>query len=183
MIQIASETFILSALVLVILPLDWIITVLIASLFHEMCHIFSVYLFNGRLLKIKVRFMGCTIEAGGLGEWKQFISILAGPIGSLSLLILYRFAPKLALCGFIQGAYNLLPIEQLDGGHLLRILLNSFNLKQTDQILYLTTIITCVLFDLLTAFLILSHRAGLWLIFAVGIWNVRMLPRKIPCKP
>ena len=183
MIQFIPESLILAALLLMILPLDWYMSVLIASLFHEMCHILSVYLLNGRLLTIKVRCMGCTIEAAGLGEWRQFLSILAGPLGSFSLLILYRIAPKLAICGFIQGIFNLLPFLHLDGGRLLRIFLNSCCPKQADAIQYIVAIITCVILDVVAVVLIRSYGTGLWLIFAAVLWNVRMLPRKIPCKP
>lgn len=183
MIQIVPESFIFAALLLVLLPLDWLISVLLASLFHEICHIFSVYLFNGRLLRIKIRFMGCSIEAAGLGEWSQFICILAGPLGSLFLLILYRITPKLALCGFLQGIYNLLPFSQLDGGRLLRIFLNNCYPKQAETILCITAVVACILLDVLAAYLIISYGTGLWVIFAVLIWNVRMLPRNIPCKP
>ena len=97
MIQIASGTYLLAALLLVTLPLDWLICVLLAAIFHEICHILTVYLLSGRILAIEIRLFGCTIDAAGLGEWKQFLSILAGPVGSFSLLLLYRITPKLAI--------------------------------------------------------------------------------------
>ena len=183
MIHIAPATYLLAALLLVMLPLDWLIYMLLAALFHEMCHLFSVYLFNGRLLRIKVRFLGCTIEATGLGELTRFLSILAGPLGSFSLLLLYRSVPKLAICGFLQGAYNLLPLEHMDGGNLLRIILNHLYPQYADRILYIIATTLCVLFVLSATILVISYKTGAWPIFAAIIWSIRMLSRKIPCKP
>ena len=127
--------------------------------------------------------MGCTIEAAGLGVWKQGISILAGPLGSFSLLLFYRIAPQLAICGCLQGLYNLLPLGPLDGGRLLKIMLYQFCPNYADVVRYFIGFGICILFDLGIVWMMRYYATGVWPVFAAVSWNVSMVPRKIPCKP
>lgn len=49
----------------------------------------------------------------------ELICALAGPAGSIALLLLAEYMPKVAICGMVQGIYNLLPVYPLDGGRAL----------------------------------------------------------------
>ena len=102
-IYIHTNFLLWAALMVLIFPLDWILAATSAALFHELCHILSVYCLNGKILRINVQSNGCILETNRMKERKQFICILAGPLGSLSLLLLYRVAPKVAVFGFIHG--------------------------------------------------------------------------------
>ena len=44
---------------------------------------------------------------------------MAGPAGGFMLLLLKRAFPALAICGFLQSAFNLIPVYPLDGGSVL----------------------------------------------------------------
>ena len=60
------------------------------------------------------------MELGCLSPVRELLAAAAGPVGSLSLMLMGRFFPRLALCGLVQGLFNLLPIYPLDGGRILR---------------------------------------------------------------
>ena len=55
------------------------------------------------------------MDAAPLPVGAELVCVLAGPAASLLLLLLVRPFPRLALCGFVQGVYNLLPLGRLDG--------------------------------------------------------------------
>lgn len=69
---------------------------------------------------------GALIETHGLSLWGECISALAGPLGSFILLSFAQFLPMSAVCGLIQGLFNLLPVYPLDGGRVLSCLFNRF---------------------------------------------------------
>lgn len=181
--QIHFSVFFVGALLLLILPFDWIAAVVIAAFFHELCHILTLYALNGRILHISFQPTGCLMEAGRIVEWKQFVSILAGPIGSISLLLLRHTAPQIAICGLIQGLYNLIPALPLDGGRLLTLLVYRFCPEQAERILCFTAMGICIVIDFLAIWCHWAGCAGIWPFLFAIIWNLRFLPRKTPCKP
>ena len=181
-IYIHTNFLLWAALIVLMLPLDWILAATSAALFHELCHILLVYCLNGKILKMNVQSHGCILETTRMKEWKQLICILAGPLGSVSLLLLHRITPKVAICGLIHGLYNLIPILPSDGGHMLQIILNRICQNRTDEIMkYVAiaiffTIITYVIWYYLTV-----SQTG-WPLFLAVSWIIKSLPRKTPCK-
>lgn len=182
MIQIHPGVFIISALLLLALPLDWLGAVVVSSFFHELCHILALRLLKGRIMRIQVELHGCVIESAPMETWKQFFSILAGPAGSFLLLFLCRITPKIAICGFLQGFYNLIPILPLDGGRLLRLLLYYGCPERADQVMNVMNLSVRVFLILLAVWLIIYDFLNPWTMFFVLCWNIKKLLRKIPCK-
>lgn len=178
MIRIDSSACLLAALLLLILPLDWLAALTIAAVIHEASHILVLYLLGGSISKISVRAGGCVIETGSIGEWEQFLSILAGPLGSISLLLLFRAAPKIAICGFLQCLANLIPVLPLDGGRLLRLLFYRFCPDKAEKLMALITIGICMLFVFLAIRLMSAASAGPWPLFLAVIWAIRACPEK-----
>lgn len=180
--QIDFDVFFTGALLILLLPLDWLTAALIASVFHELCHIFALFALHGKIKTINIKTDTCIIETSGLGDWSQFLSILAGPCGSFFLLVLCHAAPKVAACGFLQGLYNMLPVLPLDGGRLLRLLLYRFIPKWTETLMYYIAVGTCILFVILSAWFSMVSSAGFLLLLFAVIWSIKVLPRKFPCK-
>ena len=171
------------ALLVLMLPLDWILSALAAALFHELCHMIPVLVSRGSIHRIHIHMRGCMIETSPIGERLQLISILAGPIGSLSLLLFSRKASQIAICGFFQGAYNLLPVMPLDGGRILRLIRCRYAPNRAEYFMELVEIGSCILLDVLAVWVYLTIGKHPLPILMALFWNIRLLTRKIPCKP
>lgn len=112
------------AMLLLTLPLRWLLASVFAAAFHELCHVLGVILSGGTVQGFSLSVGGAVIHARVPGRFRELASIAAGPLGSLSLFFLFRFWPEAAICGFLQGICNLLPLPWTDGGRLLCLLLD-----------------------------------------------------------
>lgn len=114
---------ILTSFLLLVLHFRWLTAAAFAASMHELCHVVAVRLCGGRIFRVQLRIGGAELETDGLPLGKELLCTLAGPVGSLSLLLLRRIFPEAAVCGLLQGIYNLLPVYPLDGGRALHCLL------------------------------------------------------------
>ena len=114
------------ALMILLLPFRWIAAWFTAAAVHEGCHILAVRLFGGRTVGFSAGVGGARIEAADVGPRGRLWCALAGPAGSLMLVLLFPRFPLVAVCGALQAAWNLLPIYPLDGGKALRCILDRF---------------------------------------------------------
>lgn len=181
MIQIDFASCFLAALSLLILPFDWILGFAISMAFHELCHIIAVILFGGKITRFRITPNGCLLESCKLAQWGQLCSILAGPLGSLSLLVFSRAYPKLAICGFIHGIYNLLPIVPLDGGRLLCLILDKTCPQYTEKIMRTILFVAGFVFSLFMFWKFSVTPGNILLFFIVMIWKCRLLSGNITC--
>ena len=134
---IEPRAYILLALLLLVLPIRWLVAAVLAAAFHEGCHMAAVYLLGGRCEGIRLSAWGARMEASLSGFRRELLAVLAGPAGSLLLLSLYRVLPRVAVCAAVQGFYNLLPIEPLDGGRALRLCLEHWCQHRAEKIMTL----------------------------------------------
>lgn len=111
----------LGALLLLLVPLPWLLAAAAAAAFHELCHWAAVKLLGGQVTALHLGAAGAKMEAVLEGRGRQLAAILAGPAGSLALVALCRWMPRLCLCAGIQGLFNLLPLRPLDGGRALEL--------------------------------------------------------------
>lgn len=119
--------------------LIWGAIVLISVLFHELGHALTARLF-GQQASITLTFFGGVTKRDGpsISKWKEFLIVLNGPLAGFLLAVI---ALKLSTLSTVVNhptlqtslnityavnvfwtVINLLPIQPLDGGHLLMIL-------------------------------------------------------------
>ena len=115
--------FLFAALMLLTLPLHWLLAAVFAAVFHEGCHWLMLKALGGDMRKIHIAIGGALIESELYGSPLEWMAILAGPVGSISLVFLFQLWPEASLCGLVHGIFNLIPVYPLDGGRLLRYFL------------------------------------------------------------
>jgi len=115
-----------AALLLLIIPFPWLCAALLAAVWHETAHIAIIFILGGRVQKIVISVRGTKICAYIPSVQRELLCAIAGPAGSFLLVFLCHTFPRLALCGIIQGLFNLIPIYPLDGGRILYCLFSIF---------------------------------------------------------
>ena len=120
--------------------LIWMAVVFLSVLVHEFGHALTAVSF-GQEAQIELMALGGITQRRGLPlkHWQDFLIVLNGPLAGLSLAFLafllrepLRGQPIVSFAYAVEVAFvvnlfwtviNLLPIQPLDGGHLLRIFL------------------------------------------------------------
>ena len=159
------------AFLILTLPIELLLASASAALFHELCHGLAVKLTGGNILAMTLGAGGMEMAVSEMSPGRELVCALAGPAGSLLLACLPL--PKLALCGLIQGLFNLLPLMPMDGGRALGILLELTVPRYRGQIERIVEGLVCGLL-LIGAWRLGTGALLLWMAFVY---------RKFPCKP
>ncbi len=174
-LRIRFEAYFLAALMLLLLPLDWLLGALLAASFHEICHFFTACILGIKCLSIEINAGGAVMEFGPMDDWEELITAAAGPVGSFVLCGLGCVYPQMAVCGLAQGLFNLLPIWPLDGGRIIRCMFQS-NPRLCGVIEFTAAVI------ILCVGVWLSTKLGIGPGIFAGIVTLKAFLRKIPCK-
>ena len=161
-VQILPGFFLTVAAAILLIPIPWLFAWLVAAVVHEVFHLLAVLSFRYPVLSVTVGAGGAKIKTHMPPDWKMAVCALAGPAGGFLLLLLLRYAPRLAICGLIQSLYNLLPLCHLDGGNALCGLLSTFlSPLQAERI--------CIILErILIFFLVIAALYG-FIVLKIGI--------------
>lgn len=170
------------ALLLLTLPLPWLLAAAFAALVHEICHLAVLYILKCKVSRVRIGAGGARIETALPDRKWALLADLAGPAGSLALLGLSCTFPKAAVCGCIQGIYNLLPIRPLDGGRALGSVLEMLCPASAQWVMIVVESAMLVVLALSAAYCALVCPS-LWMV-CIGMLLVRSAEsrRNIPCK-
>ena len=170
------------ALGLLILPLSWILAFVFAAAVHELGHILMLKVLGVRIDGISGDSRGLRICTEPMPVWKELLSALAGPGASFILLWLIRWYPMTALCGLVQGLYNLLPVMPFDGGRALRCLMELFCPGAVVAGMEIAKWLTALLVIGLGIWTMIQLKSGLLPLLVALFLLSKVLPRKRPCK-
>ena len=122
------------------------------------------------------------METEDMEPWRELFCALAGPLGSLILVPFFKWIPGIALCGLIQGAFNLLPIYPLDGGRILACMLDILKIPQRTLILNIIEWLTALGILILGFWAKWNWNLG-WSDVIIGvILLLRIIRRNTSCK-
>lgn len=182
-ISVTPEACVSAALMLILIPLPWLLAWFFAAALHELFHCLAVYLSGRRVLGIQIGMDGARIRTGALTELETLLCAIAGPAGGLLLIFTASMFPKLAVCAFLQSAFNLLPIYPLDGGRALHSLAKlMFSEKAANKLCLAVEVLFLAGLLLFGVFGAVVWNLGVLPIIFAGLLAVRVKKIKIPCK-
>ena len=182
MIRIQPSAFFLMAALVLLLPLGWLLAALLAAAVHELGHLGAIYAFGAHPEFLSIGGAGARIRTGPLENRAEFFCAAAGPAASLLLLSMCHIFPKLALCGLVQGMFNLIPVHPMDGGRMLYCFLRRICPRQAERIAHIVNcVILCCILAMSLAFTVRRKDGFLPVLVCITALS-RLLLSKIPCK-
>ena len=179
-LTVQPEGFCVIALAFFLFPWQWILGWVAAAIVHEVFHYIAIRLCRCRVWQIHIGLSGTVMQAHFDRPISELLCAAAGPLGSLCLCLVARMLPRIAVCGYIQLLFNLLPIYPNDGGRILKILIMGLCPHRRSESIF-RIINGCLYSLILLGVLLLSlyyTLGGLPIVFAVSI----LLKIKKPCK-
>lgn len=180
-IELQTGVCFATAVAVLILPLWFFISFVIAAAIHEICHFLVLKVLRIGVYRISIGPFGASMETEAMAPGREFLCAMGGPVGSLMLVPLFRWVPGIALWGLIQGVVNLIPIYPMDGGRILKSLFQLLHIPRADRIFEITELFVSL--SILGFGIWMKIHWNLWCGMIIGgIILLRIIRRKTPCK-
>ena len=181
-VSVEFSALLMGALLLLLVPLNWLSAAFFAAVIHEAAHAAVICFCGGRIYGLRIGASGARLDVGPLGVVQELLCAAAGPVGSFLLLILATRFPRLAICGFVQGCFNCLPVLPMDGGRVLRCLLLFLMPERGERVFRFLQKVVILIILPGVAILFFRKIPGILLSFAMILLIRLWVHRKIPCK-
>lgn len=172
------------SIMLLTLPLPWIVSMGLAAAFHELCHFLAIRACGCHCEYLYLNVQSAMLDLPPMSRRKELLCALAGPLGSFLLILLIRWMPRIAVCGVMQGLYNLLPVYPMDGGRILQCCCAMlFSPPTAKKISKWVEVVVYLLLIALGLYATVFLRLGLLPLIMVLLICLRTKRVKFPCKP
>ena len=121
---ISPGTYFYLALLVLLLPLQWLFAMAVSAAVHELGHLLAMVLLKLPIQGISIFPTGVRIRTQPLNDKQELICAAAGPMCGACMIFLAEWFPGLALVSAFHSLYNLLPVYPADGGRILCCLSN-----------------------------------------------------------
>ena len=181
-VEIQTGAIFAVAVALLMLSLSFLISFLAAAAVHELCHYLALRLAGVKMYRISIGPSGASMETEPMEPGREVLCAAAGPVGSFLLVAGYKFFPEMALCALIQGCFNLLPIHPLDGGRIVKGILELLKVPKGERIFVYIQLLTGGMVGVVCLYGFLRWNLGFGVLFLGAMMVLRALAIKTPCK-
>ncbi len=147
-----------------------------AAALHELSHLAALRVCGGRAIHFRFGGTGAVISHAALPPGRMMLCALAGPTANAACVAAFaRCAPRFAAVSALLGAYNLLPVEPLDGGAALRAALACrLPPDRCDRVMAAVRAVTLAVLAALALWCALYLRGGIWPLLLLGALLLRL---------